>query len=572
MANRRRTTPPRNTSGHGPSPDPVRKYAEDVVHGRTVAGKLVRLACKRHLKDLKDGSKRGLHFDIEAATWAINFFPTVLRLAEGEHAGHPFDLQAWQKFVIGSLFGWKGKDGYRRFRTGYVEVGKGNGKSPMAGGIGLYMMTADGEMGAHCYAAATTRDQAGILFRDAVKMVDASAALSSRIQKSGKREVHNLAHLASGSFFRPVSSEGRSLDGKRVHYAALDEVHEHPSPMVVDKMRAGTKGRRQALIFEITNSGFDRKSVCYAHHDYSRKVLEDRLQDDSWFAYVCQLDEGDDWRNPKVWVKANPNLGISITVKYLEEQVREALGMPIKQNIVKRLNFCVWTEQAERWMPVELWDSRAAHYSEADLLKLDCFGGLDLASTRDLAALLLVFPGAKLRILPYFWIPEENIAKRSEKSGVPYDVWVREGFIEATPGDVIDYDAIRKRINELGDKFAFREVGFDPWNATQIATQLTGDGFPMVEVRQGYRSMTEPTKQLMALIQSATIEHNANPVLNWMMANVAVSQDPAGNLKPDKSKSTEKIDGVVALVIGLSRQMVNPDSGSIYEKRGVEAI
>lgn len=549
--------------------DPVQSYATDVIGGRIVAGKLVRQACKRHLDDLQQQTERGLDWKPEQALRAINFFPEVLRLAEGEHAGQPFTLEPWQKFIVGSLFGWHGTDGFRRFRNAYVEIGKGNGKSPMAGGIGLYMLTADGEAGAECYAAATTREQAGILFKDAVKMVDQSPSLSARISQSGKSHVFNLAHLASGSYFRPVSSEGKGLDGKRVHYAALDEVHEHPNATVVDKMRAGTKGRRQALIFEITNSGFNRQSVCWFHHEYSEKILEGSVSDDAWFAYVCQLDEKDDWKDEKVWPKANPNLGVSIPLKYLREQVREAIGMPSKENIVKRLNFCMWTEQSERWMPMEIWLPRAAEYTEEDLLKRDCFAGMDLASKVDIAAFVLVFPGEKMRILPYFFIPEQNMERRAKRDRVDYKLWVQQGHMIATPGNVIDFDYIRDFINKLGDKFAFKEIAYDPWNATQIATQLQGDGFPMVEFRQGFRSMSEPTKEVMSLCLSEGIEHNNNPAMNWMMANVAAQQDPAGNLKPDKEKSGQKIDGPVAMIMGLGRAIVNPDSGSVYEERGI---
>lgn len=562
-------TKPRTPQSNTSPLDQVQRYASEVVSGKIVAGKLVRQACQRHLDDLKNGHERGLWWDVAAAHRAINYFREVLRLAEGEHAGKPFILEPPQAFIVGSLFGWKGNDGYRRFRNAYVEMGKGSGKSPMAGGVGLYMLTADGEAGAECYAAATTREQAGILFKDAVKMVDQSPSLSARIHQSGKNHVFNLAHLASGSYFRPVSSEGKGLDGKRVHYAALDEVHEHPTATVVDKMRAGTKGRRQALIFEITNSGFNRQSVCWHHHEYSEKILEGSVSDDAWFAYVCQLDEGDDWRDEKVWIKANPNLGVTIPLKYLREQVREAIGMPSKENIVKRLNFCMWTEQSERWMPMETWAARAAEYGEEDLLRQDCFAGMDLASKVDIAAFVLAFPGERMRILPYFFIPEDNMDRRSKRDRVDYKLWVQQGHMIATPGNVIDFDFIRKFVNDLGDKFAFKEVAYDPWNSTQLATQLQGDGFPMVEFRQGFRSMSEPTKEVMSLCMSEGLEHNNNPVMNWMMSNVAVQQDPAGNLKPDKEKSSMKIDGPVAMIMSIGRAIVNPDSGSVYDERGI---
>ncbi len=338
-----------------PQLDPATRYATDVVEGRVVAGRLVRLAAQRHLNDLAEGEARGLRFDPDAAQHALDFFGW-LRLSEGEWDGKPFVLQPWQEFIVGSLFGWKKADGYRRFRTAYCEIGKGAGKSPLAAGIGLYGLLADGEASAEIYSAATSRDQAGILFRDAKAMVNASVQLAGRL----KVDQGLITHERSGSLFKPVSSEHRGLDGKRVHIALIDELHEHPSALVVDKMRLGTKGRRQAMIFEITNSGYDRESVCWRHHEYSENVLLGRIPNDGWFAFVCGLDpceahqadgktqpvdgckECDDWRDEKVWQKANPNLGVSIREDYLREQVTEAEGMPSKQGIVKRLNFCRW--------------------------------------------------------------------------------------------------------------------------------------------------------------------------------------------------------------------------------------
>jgi phage terminase large subunit-like protein len=580
MAVRTKSTRPQSTS---PAPvDPVTHYATEVVARRIVAGPLVRLACQRHLDDLKNGPKRGLKWDPERSQWAINFFPEVLRLAEGEHAGQPFFLQPWQQFNVGSLFGWLGPDGYRRFRTAYLEIGKGNGKSPMAAGIGLYMTCADGEAGAHCYAAATTREQADILFQDAVKMTDAAPALSEAISKSGKRKVFNLAHLVSGSFFRPVSAEHKGLDGKRVQFAALDEVHEHPTSMVVDKMRAGTKGRRQALIFEITNSGFDRNSVCWHHREYSEKVLQGTVENDSWFAFVCGLDEGDDWKDEKVWLKANPNLGISITHKYLREQVNEAVGMPSKENIVKRLNFCIWTEQNERWMPVETWDECATPIALEELKNQRFFGAFDLASTQDIAAYAMLFPPSAAcpmwRNLWKFYAPEAIVRQRKKEGRVPYDVWVRDGWITVTPGNVTDYDFIESDILKTAEQYSLVEVAYDRWNATQLVTHLqdklnNGATERVVPFGQGFASMSAPMKELEKLILAKVYTHGGNPVAKWMVSNVAPKEDPAGNIKPDKSRSADKIDGIVATIMALGRAMVAPSTGpSIYETRGLVTL
>lgn len=571
--------------------DQTTAYALDVVAGNIVAGRPVRLACERHLRDMKDGHSRGLFFDVAAAQFAIQFF-SFLTLAEGDHAGKPLILQPFQCFIVGSLFGWKGADGYRRFRIAYIEIGKGNGKSPLAAGIGVKGLIADGEQGAEIYAAAVMRDQAKIVWSDAEKMIMASEALRSRVQKT----VNNLAVVRTNSFFRPISSEGRGLDGKRVHMAILDEVHEHPNPTVVDKMRAGTKGRRQPLIIEITNSGYDRTSVCWHHHEFSLRVLEQTVENDSWFAFICALDacddcrvnkgrtqpddtcpKCDDWKNEATWLKANPNLGVSVTHKYLREQVAEAIGMPYKQNIVKRLNFCFWTEQANRWLDMELWRAcgmRGA-IDETALEGRDCYLGLDLSTTTDLAAACALFPRSsdeneavvdgqspilpRFRAIWRFWIPRKSLAARAERERLLLESWAAQGFITITEGDVVDYDVIRADINELGERFAIKELAYDPWNATQIATQLQGDGFTVIPFRQGFATFNEPTKETEKLIRSGDIDHGGNPVAAWMASNVAVAQDPAGNKKPDKAQSADRIDGIVALIEAIGRATIAPE-------------
>lgn len=561
---------------------PVTRYARDVCSGILLAGRLVRLACERHLRDLEGGGKRGVFFNEKTATRAIEFFG-FLNLAEGEHAGKPFCLEPFEQFIVGSLFGWLGPDGYRRFRTGYVEIGKGNGKSPVAAGIGLFGLFADKEIGAEIYSAAVTRDQAKIVFSDAEKMVDASPALSRRVEKT----VNNLAVLATNSFFRPISSEARGLDGKRVHIALIDEIHEHPNAMVVDKMRAGTKGRRQALIFEITNSGYDRNSVCFHHHVYSAKVLEGIIEDDSWFAYVCQLDpcetcrqggkaqpvDGctncDQWTDESVWIKANPCLDVSVTRKYLREQVREAIGMPGKQNIVRRLNFCTWTQQESRWLDLDIWDEGAITVDPQCLRGRPCFAGLDLSTTTDLSAFVMAFPPKtaeeRWQVLCRFWIPKENLQKRVQRDRVPYDLWAKQGLIEPTEGTVIDYAVLKARILEDAERFDLKEIGVDRWNSSQLVTELSEEGIELFPFGQGFGSMSGPTKELEKLIIGRQLAHDGNAVLRWMISNISVRQDPAGNLKPDKSKSTERIDGVVALVMAVGRATLSRPKEPKYQ-------
>lgn len=533
-----------------PPADPVRTYADAVLSGGVVTGRLVRLACQRHLDDLEHGHERGLVWDPEAAADKIAFF-SFLNLPSGE----PFHLEPSQQFIIGSTFGWKLADGSRRFRTDYVEEAKGNGKTPMAAGVGVIGTIADGHPAAEVYTAGVTRDQAQYLFNDAVKMVEASPALRSRIDVGA----HNLAVIATSSYMRPVSSEARSLDQKRVHMALIDEIHEHRTGMVVEKMRAGTKGDPDALIFEITNSGYDRNSICWQHHEYSVKVLEGIIQNDSWFAFIAALDEGDDWTDESVWPKANPLLGVTVTLRYLREQVQEALDMPAKQSLVQRLNFCVWTEASVGAIEMDRWDLGAATPNIPRGAEVTA--GLDLASTTDLTAFLMLYeaPDGKVDVLARFWVPEEGIAIRSRRDHVPYDVWAREGWITTTPGNVTDYDRVREDIRNLSLVYKIREIGYDPWNATQIVTQLMSDGARCVPIRQGMASMAAPTREWLADIAADRLRHGGNPVLRWMASNLVVEQDAAGNLKPSKDKSTERIDGQVAAIMAKARLMVPPE-------------
>jgi phage terminase large subunit-like protein len=566
----------------------VVQYCEDIRSGNVLAGRAVRLAVDRFLSDLEVGRLRGIYFDLNAAVYVVDFFQEFLCLAEGEHDGKPFVLEPWQQFQLANLFGWIGKDGFRRFRTAYVEIGKGNGKSPIAGGIGIFGLVADGEAGAQIYSAATTKEQAKILFLDAVNMVDKSPFLRSRIDKQGGKSVNNLSLIGTNSFFRPVSSEHRALDGKRPHIVLVDELHEHPSAIVTDKMRKGTKGRRQPLIFEITNSGYDRKSVCYFHHEYSLKVLEGIIEDDSWFAYVCMLDpcakcraegkdqpndkckECDDWRDERVWIKANPNLGVSIHLKYIRQQVAEAIGMPSNENITRRLNFCVWTESSVRWMPMQAWDACGVEPIDPEALAGHrCYGGLDLASTTDLASFSLIFPDDGFAVLSFSWCPKENIALRSTRDRVPYELWAKQGFIKPTEGNEIDYAVIRRDIQDFGDKYDIKEIGYDKWNATQLVQELTNDGFEMVPISQRMEGMAPPTKDVLTRVKSGRIKHGGNPLLRWCASNVAVAQDPSGFERPDKSKSTEKIDPIVSVIIADARASLHPEGGSVYEQRGL---
>lgn len=515
---------------------------------------------------MKDQKRTGLVWRADLAQRAIDFFAEVLILDNGK----PFRLEDYQQFIVGSVFGWLGPDGYRRFRTAYVEMGKGSGKSPMAAGIGLYGLVADGEPSAEVYSAATTREQARIVWKDADGMVQRSKELSALVN----RQVGNLAVPGTGSVFRPLSAETKGLHGPRVHIALIDELHKHQSAEVVDAIRAGTKGRMNALIFEITNSGWDRHSVCWNHRELSLKVLQGVIDNNAWFSYVCGLDEKDDWKDEKVWKKSNPGLGVTIPLRYLREQVAEAIGMPSKENQVRMLNFCEWMEQSVRAIPMDEWDRGAEPIDIAALRGRACFGGLDLARVSDLSAFVLLFPPVaadeRWKVLCWFWVPEDDIGRRSLKDRVPYDVWAREELISTTPGNTTDFEFIEARIIELAGIYDIREASFDRTFAGEIIQGLQAEGLTMVEFGQGFMSMGAPTAELLRMVKAGELQHGGNPVLRWMASNLSVLTDAAGNLKPDKEHSAEKIDGITAICNALGRAMVQPKpEASPYSERGL---
>ena len=553
--------------------DPVGAYARAVMDGNLLANRLTRLACARHLDDLSTAGARGLRFDLEAARHAIRFFG-FLRHSKAEWAGQTFTLAPWQAFVVGALFGWKRTDGLRRFRTAYCAVPRKNGKSTLSAGLGLYLLVADGEQGAEIYSAATCRDQARIVFEQAKRMVTASPALRRRVEVL----INNLHVERSASRFMPLSSDASTMDGLNVHGAIIDELHAHRTRHVVDVLETATGARRQPLLFEITTAGYDRHSICYEHHDYSIKVLEGTVPDDSWLAFIAAADEGDDWTDPQVWQKANPNFGLSVKEDDLKRKAEKAIALPGAQNAFRRMHLNEWTEQAERWIDMAAWDACNLPVDLEDLRGRRCFGGLDLSTTTDVTALAWVFSpeddDGLWHVLSRYFVPEDHLRQRAERDRVPYDLWARQGLIEATPGNVVDYGAIEERIRADSALFQVCEIAYDPWNATHIALRLQDEGATMVEFRQGFRSMAAPTRELEKLIVSRKLAHGGNLVTRWMASNVAVAQDPAGNLKPAKDKSTERIDGIVALIMAIGRAMLPPEPQltSIYETQDLQFV
>lgn len=555
-----------------PAEEVVMQYIDDVLHDVIPACKWVRLACQRHLDDLEHGEERGLWFDYDAAQLVINFFG-LLKHSKGEWAGQPMRLEPWQQFTIWVFFGWKREDGTRRFRTFYEEIARKNGKSTMGAGIGLYLMVADQEPGAEIYSAATKKDQAKITFEEAQRMVKASPALRRHLTIY-KNNIH-IAETASK--FEPLGRDTDSMDGKNVHGAIIDELHAHKTGDMVDVLETARSARRQPVQFEITTSGFDRQSICFQHNEYTQKVLEGVIEDDTWFGIIFTIDQGDDIDDERNWYKANPNLGISKKIEYMREQHQKAKEMPSRMNAFLRLDLDVWTQSEVKWVDLEHWMQCGKAVDANGLRGRKAYGGLDLSSTTDITAFVLVFPPQasedEYQVLFRFWVPDEAMHKRSHNDRVPYDAWVRQGYIEATPGNVIDYGFVLDQIDEDAQAYDLDEIAFDRWGATQIIQAIDEKELTCVQFGQGFMSMSPPMKELEKLILSHKIAHGNNPVINWMADNLVALMDAAGNIKPDKQRSREKIDGMVALIMALDRALRHENSGkSIYDERGMRSL
>ncbi len=539
---------------------PAHKYAQRLAGGETPGNKWQRLAAVRYLSDLDR-----FEFDTTKAEHALNFF-MFLRHSKGEWANHRLELEPWQQFIIWNLYGFIRDDGTRRFRTGYIEVPRKNGKTTMLAGLGLLGMLADDEPGAEIYSAATKRDQAKLLFDEATRMVRASSDLSSRI-KSHKNNLHIPGTAAK---FEPLGADKDTLDGLNPHYNLIDELHAHKTAGLWNVLDTATGARRQPLTIAITTAGQDMHGICWDRHTYTEKVLENVIDDPSWFGFVAGIDEGDDWLDPATWAKANPNFGVSVKTEAFAEKAKQASNSPATQASFMRLRLNVWSEGVSAFIPLEHWRNCSAVPERAT--GRITYAGLDLASSNDIAAFVEVAPTDDPRtfdVYPHFFIPADNISERVSKDRVPYDSWVRDGLVTATPGNVIDFESIRATIQRQGDDHQIKEIAFDRWGATQISQQLTDDGFTMVGFGQGFASLSAPTKELLTLVSSGGLRHGGNPVLEWMASNMVVREDPAGNIKPDKSKSREKIDGMVALIMALDRALRHNEKSSVYESRGV---
>lgn len=553
------------------NPHPVVAYMRGVLDGSIPACESIKLAVKRHQDDLESGHERGLRFDRARAEHVIQFFG-FLTHSKGEWAGQPFTLEPWQQFLLWVLFGWTRDDGLRRYRVAYVELPRKNGKTTLMAGVGLYLLTADGEPGSEVYSAATKRDQAKLSWSEAVRMVQQSTGLSGMVQHW--RSSNALTVEQTSSKFQPLGADADTMDGLNVHGALIDELHAHRTRDVVDVLETATGARRQPLIFEITTAGYDRTSVCYEHHEYSRQVLQRTIQDDTWFAFIAAIDEGADWRDEDAWAKANPNLGVSVKLDDLRRKAEKAQHMPAAQNGFRRLYLNEWTQQSDRWIDLALWDLGAGEPVFEQALKgRECYGGLDLSAVSDITAWVLAFPDSedpdRAIFLARFWCPEARLTADTNPYRDQYQAWARQGWMKTTPGDAVDYAYVKKQILEDAQQFKLIDLNVDRlFQGYQLSQELTDEGLAVFGMGQGFYGMAVPMREFERRLLAGKLQHGGNPVLRWMAGNVAVKQDPAGNLKPDKAESQGKIDGIVALLMALDRAMRrNEEQKSVYEER-----
>ena len=521
------------------------------------------------------------HYDKDAADYAVMFIESLCH-TKGTWAGRPFELIDWQEQIIRDLFGVLKPNGYRQFNTAYIEIPKKQGKSELAAAVALLLLCGDGEERAEVYGCAADRNQAKIVFDVAVDMVRFCPALSKRVKilESQKK----ITYLPTNSSYQVLSADVANKHGFNTHGVIFDELHTQPNRKLFDVMLQGSgDARMQPLYFLITTAGNDTNSICYEVHQKAIDIAEGRKVDPTFYSVIYGAAEDEDWTDPKVWKKANPSLGITVGIDKgitvgidkVKAACESAQQNPGEENAFRQLRLNQWVKQSVRWMPMDKWDACAFPVSEDDLEGRICYGGLDLSSTTDITAFVLVFPPLdeedKYYVLPYFWIPEETLDLRVRRDHVPYDLWERQGTLMTTEGNVVHYGYIEKFIEQLGERFNIREIAFDRWGAVQMVQNLEGMGFTVVPFGQGFKDMSPPTKELMKLVLEEKIAHGGHPVLRWMMDNIFIRTDPAGNIKADKEKSTEKIDGAIATIMGLDRAIRcgNDTGASVYDSRGL---
>jgi phage terminase large subunit-like protein len=508
------------------------------------------------IESAKAAPEEELWFDAECAGKAAAFFPRHLSYTTGEWAGRPFEPMWWQDNWLWDLYGWKRPDGRRRFSVTYGEIAKKNGKTTFAAGLGICTQLGDAEPSGHVYSTATDEDQASIVFDEAKKMVLASPSLLDTYEVL--KPSLWVPSLASG--FKPLSSKALKQHGLNPNCVIGDEMHAWANGDVWNALITAQAARRQPLNIAITNAGFDRKSFCFGMHDYAVKVRDGVIKDTSFLPMLFGADDDDDWTDPKTWAKANPSLGLTVKEEFLRKQCETAKLIPAQENIFRQFHLSQWTEQSVRWLSLLLWDQGKEPVDEAELEGRECYAALDLGEVRDLTYLIMLFAPRHSRerwkVLSKVWCPEDDIRDRTKRDRVPYERWVQRKLITPTPGNATDYNFVEAGILTEAKRFKFVDLAYDPWKAQQLAQRLTEAGLNCVEFRQGFASLSAPSKELERKLLAGELQHGGHEVLRWMAANVALTRDPAGNVKPDKSKSTERIDGIVALIMAIGRAIV----------------
>ena len=511
------------------------------------------------------------YFDPDAAQHVIDVFHNLFVHIEGSFAGKHFLLELWQQSILANVFGWKRPDGMRRYREVFVYIPRKNGKTPFGAGILNYVLFFDNEPGAQIYGAAGEKEQAALLYRHATGMISREEELSSRCKVY--RAFKSIQLLSDpGSTYKVLSADADTKHGGNPHLVILDELHVQKNRELVDVFTTSfaSEGRKQPLFISFTTADFEREgSICNEKHDYAKKVRDGIIKDDAFLPVIYEATLEDDWTDPKVWKRVNPNLGVSVSMDYLKRACAKAKEMTSFENTFKRLHLNIRTEQAMRWLKMDKWDACNAPVDEKMLEGKECYMGLDLASNKDVAAAVMLFPAddGSYDVVPRFWIPRDNAAARDKRDRVPYTAWARDGYITMTEGDMIDYDVIRRDICELGERFNILEISIDRWAATHLITQLSGDGHEMVPFGNGFHDMNAPTQELEVLVCSGRIRHGGNPVLRWMASNVAIETNATDYIKPSKKKSTEKIDGIVALIMAIGRSLERDENEgrSVYD-------
>ena len=548
---------------------PAEQYAKQVLAGEVMVCEFVTLAVKRYYNDLENALDKGWYFDRKAAIRAIGFIEK-LKHTKGKWAGQRFKLESWQQFILWNIFGWMKADGTRRFRYVYVEIARKNGKTALSAGIGLYMLFADGEARPEVYSAATVKDQARICFSDAVEIVK-KTDLKNYLSPYRNSIVYEL----KSGMMKPLSSDYGTHDGLNPSCGIIDEFHAHKDSGMFDVIKSAFGARRQPLMFIITTAGFNKNGACYAYRSNVIKILQGINEDDSLFGIIYTLDSKEEWDNPKMWIKSNPNLGVSVFPEYLADQVNDAKNRPEAVRNVMTKNVNLWVDAEKTWILDDIWQKCIGTTDIKSLRGCKCWGGLDLSNVSDITAFVLLFhENDKFQLLPFFWIPEEKMLEKIRKENINYDKWSSLGFVKVTAGNVLDYDFVKADILQIVEKYDLQSTAYDRWNASQTIIDLQNEGMECSPFGQGYGSMGAPTKEFEKMVLTEKIEHFGNPVLRWMMASTVIKTDPAGNIKPDKEKSSQKIDGIVASIMALGEWMTaqSEEDNNPYNQRGMLSL